>query len=979
MPTPVKRSNAQALYLKQIYKKANDKLADLLDKSEDKSHPLPLDTQGRVIVDVALDDNDWEEMYRIENELEGKVVIEQESLMNYKKDFQLKIGHPITPITSVSMDLQRPSNDEPIAFMKEQLSKHLPEANRKGILIAYQGLSKGRIISLQQEMHFHAHLIGQMLNSAVHNAAKENNRSVKEGTQLQIQAGVNNALLKLNDQVIIIQDKALEKAFAVASKKTTDKKTNKTTIVIDQEVFATVLNKELDKGRKTLLPFIAKTLRVEVIKSTGIQFDKSITKHLSKKLAESTSATPNDVVHLDRGTGFISYIGGSENTSHHQEIGGEHVADRMLYTHHFSEGGNVQPLSHRQQVRVPSIAVKKLHPITNELVKDAVSKKLPYDFYNSEKIEEQISKLDPKGKLSSQEKAQVKAEFESLNRSVGTTPQQVYTGSVVFDFIVADAVEKLTHLQHKYQLGGESRGNGEIPNAFVYNLYTALNANTPVGWIDEPKNKQSQSAEQILQAAHSYNRQNPKQPMCLVQNISVNGWGYELSISSSNSDLVNEAALMTHLASLHTVFDGLNEDDKKRVEDLLQIYSQFINGSSATSFYRYLKETNSPTNDGKLLLDDVLVILDDLKEKQNTMVSLPINKEAQFEQHRQDFTYNAKIALIDLFKDGAFGHHENGFTYQALSVFVEQSSIGGCKSANERAQAVNGRVAIFDFVSMDKTTRDELLNKYVSEAEAKRLSDLADTLEASIHDRNTGGIGTSLDSLYEALNLEGFQALVSFIDQGGHAKLGTKGVMPDTNNSETIKTHVDNASKWQCHKGLTANVLKEFCGVEKINWGQEVKRMMTAVGLAGAGGAAVGGVAFGVAFWLGITAAFPPAGIAIAIGIGVAAGVALLASVGSMIYKAATHKSATESRFEAIQENNRDIVKDMAPQKRSDFAHQREILSALNHGGDLSRPSDEPKPTLPSVVVPLSKDSLKSMGPDEDKPTIPNSLGLGQQ
>lgn len=40
--------------------------------------------------------------------------------------------------------------------------------------------------------------------------------------------------------------------------------------------------------------------------------------------------------------------------------------------------------------------------------------------------------------------------------------------------------------------------------------------------------------------------------------------------------------------------------------------------------------------------------------------------------------------------------HEYAKLVQSLSLFVEEASIAGCKSGNERAQAINGRVAILD-------------------------------------------------------------------------------------------------------------------------------------------------------------------------------------------------------------------------------------------------------------------------------------------
>lgn len=909
MPIPAKSSDAQAIYLKELHNLARAEYRKKTVGSPPKTFPFPIDPQGRVILDVKLDDESWERIHAACSE--QPVQVHSEALALFKKQFIAKLGHPIQEITSVSWDLQTKHAEAANTALHSALKLHLPEKESTDILDKYQGLAKGRIISLQQETHFHAHLIGRMVEKAVYKATDSKpphetpeqriQRVTKFGnTSTQFQVGIEKALLTLNKSVLDLQAKALEKAYAKANKKEP----------FDQETFATVLNEELDKARKKLLPEIAKTIRIELIKATGIQFNKEITQHLSKHLAEATSGSANDFVHIDKGTGFISFIGASERTSHHQELGGDHLADRMMYSHHLKDDATVVALSDRQQVRVPSIAVKKLHSVTKELLKqDASQKTLTIPV-----IDERIDGLDPKGKLSIEERQQIKKEYEGINKILYKNHgDAVYADKEIKDafnqLVVQDTVDKISYLQDKYKLGGDTRlepvdPENKLPRAFVYNLYTTLNKKDPAGRIDERANKQSQSADHILEAAHLYNRQNAVKPgvlgkpLCLVQNMAVNGWGHELSIKDGNPPLVNEAALMTQMATLHTIYDALVGDDKKVVRQLFEDYNKFLN-SEGTSFYAYLK--TQPESPG-------LTKLEQLKKFMTVPQTIDSTIIAGITPHRVAFTANAKAALASLFKEGAFGHAENGFTYQALSVFVQKSSMGGCKSANERAQAVNGRVSILDFVSLDKVTRDALLTNYLSPEEAQKVRELSDNLERNIMLGNTAAITKHLDDLYGSLNLEGFQAVISFIDQGGHAKLGTKGVMPNTNNSETVKTHVDKASKWQCHKDLIDNVLNEFGGIEKISYGKEFGKIAKAIGLASIGGAIAGAGAFGIALAVGASIAFPPIGIAIGLGVAVAAGVAAIGALGSFIYKLATKNSATKERFGKLQEENTALV-----------------------------------------------------------------------
>lgn len=60
---PKERAKAQALYLKAIY----DMAQALYQQKTDDSIPLPIDPQGRVILDVTLNDEAWTTIYSIEN------------------------------------------------------------------------------------------------------------------------------------------------------------------------------------------------------------------------------------------------------------------------------------------------------------------------------------------------------------------------------------------------------------------------------------------------------------------------------------------------------------------------------------------------------------------------------------------------------------------------------------------------------------------------------------------------------------------------------------------------------------------------------------------------------------------------------------------------------------------------------------------------------------------------------------------------
>jgi len=106
MPTPADRALAQAVYLKELHTSAKEQYTEKTAGSPPKPFPLPVDPQGRVILDVSLDDNAWKRIYKKVEKPEVEVEISQEMLTAFKSKFAAQLGHPITPTTSISWDIQ---------------------------------------------------------------------------------------------------------------------------------------------------------------------------------------------------------------------------------------------------------------------------------------------------------------------------------------------------------------------------------------------------------------------------------------------------------------------------------------------------------------------------------------------------------------------------------------------------------------------------------------------------------------------------------------------------------------------------------------------------------------------------------------------------------------------------------------------------------------------------------------------------------
>ncbi|RUQ96343.1 hypothetical protein [Legionella septentrionalis] len=355
-----------------------------------------------------------------------------------------------------------------------------------------------------------------------------------------------------------------------------------------------------------------------------------------------------------------------------------------------------------------------------------------------------------------------------------------------------DIQTKLGTLAKKYHFENLSGGgDNDKPKAFVYNLYTSLN--DTLG--DVRGNLQSQGAEIILKGAHHYNlEQLQKEPsvFCFVQNIPVNGFGSSLGYGSGNA-LQEEATLMAEMAMLHTLYK--NEESIRKV---MALYEQYLHSEPRKPYF-------SQSEEGK----QAIIAIQAIKE--------------QWKQPTQ--TADAQECLKRMMANDLHFEHDYSKTMQALSVFLEAASIGGCKSGNERAQAINGRVAMLD------AKFDELSApiKAIAQANSSEIKQKANEFKSS------------LDSIYNREGLQGAMSVVSLIDQGGPAKVEAKsnlsGVFKEfqSRNSaeESADTmtnlHQSKASKMQAHKGLTDYMQKAWEG----NPSSTLDRMKNTLGKVG--------------------------------------------------------------------------------------------------------------------------------------------------
>lgn len=688
------QAKAQAIYMQHLLEKAQERA-----QTRAQTNALAFDPQGRVLVDVTLDGNDW---ITIAQKVNATLNTEL-SDVNLQKELRRT-----TDTTTVSLDITGHPD------LKEKFKHTLEEAltrigvlpNRTSRIVdTLDKEPKGSIIALQQEFHFHLGLAARVY--------QKTNKKFK-GKEKEMQAAHEAAVNEVNKLVLEAYAKALEKA--VNSK---------------GELNVKQLNQALDKARKSITPQAHTILRREIVRHTGVILTK-LNKSELKHTAEATTATANDVLHTDNHQHLATLIKGSENTAHHR-VQGREFAHRQLITHPLTKDGII-PHSHpRIQIRTPS-----------PVVKEGLSE------------EEYIS----------------------------------------------DVAIKLDEITHEYSLKEKLSSHEGMPKAFIYNRYTAINDS--LGDING--NLQTQSARHILKGAHEYNAKQLAEGnavYCLVQNISVNGFGDHLGYSGD--DLTIESTLMTEMALLHTLY-STSAEQQENIKKVFEKYNHFLRHRKGGDYF-------SQSNEGKEAIKAIEAIKKGW-QKEEPHEAAP------------DLFSDVQSSLKKLIANNLHFSHDYAKLIQSLSVFIEEASISGCKSGNERAQAINGRVAILDAVQ--HTPPENLSNEGKAIYEA--LIKLSKTETASDVIRAADELKLAIDTAYNQLGLQTAASIVSLIDQGGPAKIEAKPGHPfyaSRNYGEEKARVLPNlqqtkAGSMQAHKDLPSQMVDAWEG-HPVSWWSRMK------------------------------------------------------------------------------------------------------------------------------------------------------------
>ena len=323
-----------------------------------------------------------------------------------------------------------------------------------------------------------------------------------------------------------------------------------------------------------------------------------------------------------------------------------------------------------------------------------------------------------------------------------------------------------------------------------YHLLTSLN--TKVGsFITDNSNAQRASTARILKGSHRYNAKQLKATPAnrvLVQNIPVNQHGNALSLTAFD-DATREACLMTELSLLHTLqAQCLHLPVVIRVavsslyKDVMKCYNTFLNQDPQGN--RYFKDSAQ----GKQ------AILALQQQKQAIHRFLPMLNAGENTPLEQLLTR----VLFKAFAQNQHCHKQFGMLIQSLSIFLSSQSQAGCKSANERYQAVCGRVDLLNgmlregSLSKDEKNLMQALSNYANNKAPLR------------------SVQRAFDKAYSHRNLQASATHFSLEDQGGPSKLRASkhddnGRIRELNTNVGESFDVDNlsakhASPLQAHK-----------------------------------------------------------------------------------------------------------------------------------------------------------------------------------
>lgn len=473
-----------------------------------------------------------------------------------------------------------------------------------------------------------------------------------------------------------------------------------------------LLNQKLDAARAQLAPQCEEFLMKACLKWLPRKQLSKALQALKKEDFKHATATGKDYLRSDGRNHIINRAVGTEKTSRNKTYGDEQ-AFRLISTMRYdAASGEITPLSEEIYVRGRVPSIVVLN--------------------NSDKKTNKIMRF-------------FKRIFKVFSHSES----------------VVDAAQKL---DVSYSAISEQLGGYQGP--MVYNLHTSLNSKLWDFFVDWG-NHQRASAARILKAAHLANAGKIKKGfgfsdgLWYVQNIPVNQHTNSLSYDAYD-DARREATLMTDIALLSTFAQHAkrfpdNWGIKENYFQVHEIYKQFLTAGPQGDIYF------SDTLAGQMVMER----LTQFKQSLTQVVLQPAETSTMVDL--------ATKALLRLYSNNSHWDKQFGMLVQSLSVFVEKASQGGCKSAIDRFEGVEGRVLLLESILPSEVSENELaraLTRFVT-AERSDPGMLEQTVQQVQRRAQKKGAEEALqkgvDTAYDNTML--YPHAISLEDNGGGSKL----------------------------------------------------------------------------------------------------------------------------------------------------------------------------------------------------------------
>ncbi len=301
---------------------------------------------------------------------------------------------------------------------------------------------------------------------------------------------------------------------------------------------------------------------------------------------------------------------------------------------------------------------------------------------------------------------------------------------------------------------------------------------------------------------HVYNKAqqvSPEPVFNFVQNISVNSFGSELGYGLLKNDLTKEATLMSEMAMLHFLFDLLSDENKAHYKEAIDQYKAYLDKARPDNPSYFIKSRYGKT--AKALIHG---IKEDIRNTPNPDIA-------------DEVVVNAKQALLNMMAHDKHFSRNNAKTMQALSVFVEQASIGGCTTGNEQAEIISKRVSVLDsLLSIDRVGGQEkralraALREVAREPSKSNITSLTSVLDeatnhlalqsATVAISHCDQLSGSKIKARLKFNPDLFKSPVEYITSKVDANYAENSTMSNLNQNESAEN--------QAHEGFNTNLWK---------------------------------------------------------------------------------------------------------------------------------------------------------------------------